>query len=191
MALPLLALACPVNETVSPTANVARRGGVDLDFGRLRSRRPQINLASAQSAWSELLPSPLSVTTRRRFLTPVMSRSMFVAADAPVRTADWASWVVVPFHSWNRTLPGLPTSSSMPRTDWNRVQAWPVRSSGMLVRVESRHPLHRSSRRRDGPPRRPLARRWNDQVRVGPTHSYRAPGGVGHILTWRSGSCPW
>ena len=93
--LPSLAVAWPVKETVSFTAKVDPAAGVSITtVGAVLPALVQVSLASAQSAWSLELPSPLSVTTRRRLVTPVMSMSMVAAALVPVRAADWVSMVL-------------------------------------------------------------------------------------------------
>lgn len=66
---------------------------------------------SAQSAWSQPLPLPLSVTTRRRLVPPVRSAVRCLTGDVPVRgplSATFRLWFVppVPQSDYSRHLLG-------------------------------------------------------------------------------------
>ena len=81
-------------------------GETEVTVGAALALAPQVDLGVGPvGVIPESLPSPLSVTRRRRFVTPVMSMSMVAVGEVGVRVADWVSIVAVPFHTWNRTVP--------------------------------------------------------------------------------------
>src|SRR4029079_2185830 len=87
----------------------------------------QVSLASAQSPWSLVLPSPPSVTCRVRVWAPVTSTVVVAVGDVPVSWSD--VYLAVPsVRTLKVTLPRSSISSSMPSLLVKLVQLPPSRT---------------------------------------------------------------